>query len=331
VRRTVAIVSFLLSLTATAPARALDCQRPGSDIDRATCRSADLMTARGMVSVAYEGLLHSLTGAAREHLVADQERWTRNNQSLCVESVRRFATARIDTQIAACLTERMSARNGRLLAMPAGDEYPFISEHLLLDFGLAAKSAYRLFAAYPQFDLPGVDSRALNKEIVEWARQRLDVKPFPRPGDDFPGPWLVEIRHDLRFPARGVAAVLSSDFSHLDWVPPRSVSLGMLVEIAKGKELAIDDVFSDGWRRLIPELCLEDMRRRPGGSVPSEARFVEMLSEPNRWLFGREGVEIVFRYYEAGSTGTGARLIAIPYARLRDIIRRDGPLAEKLR
>jgi hypothetical protein len=185
-----------------------------------------------------------------------------------------------------------------------------------------------LFVSYPRFDLPGVNSRALNEQITQRARQRMDVKPFPRPGDDFPGPWLVEVRHDLRFPARRVAAVLSSDYSQLDHVPPRSVSVGMLVDIATGKELTVDDLFTDGWRRVIPAICQEEMRRQPG-SVPSEARLAEMLLEPNRWLFGREGVEIVFRFYEEGATGTGARLIAIPYSRLKDIIRRDGPLGEK--
>ena len=299
--RFVAIALLLLSLTATARAQTLECQQPVSEIDRVICRSADLMTARGSVGVAYEGLLHSLSGPARDHLIADQERWTRGNQSLCIEAIRRFATGRADTQIAACLAERMSAR-----------------------------STYRLFAAYPRFDLPGVDSKALNQQIERAAGERVDVGPLPRAGDSYPGPWRVEIRHDLRFPVRGVAAVLSSDYSQLDAVPPRSISLGMLVDVVAGKALGIDDVFTDGWRQIVPALCLEEMRRNPNG-VPSEARLVEMLSEPNRWLFGREGVEIVFRFYEEGANSTSARLIAIPYAKLKDVIRRDGPLAAKAR
>ena len=328
--RFVAIALLLLSLTATARAQALDCQHPVSDIDRATCRSADLMTARGAMSVAYEGLLHSLSGPAREHLIADQERWMRGNLSLCIESIRRFTTERPDTQAAACLTERMSARTGRLLAIPSGADYPFISEQLLLKAGLAARSTYRLFAAYPRFDRPGVDNKALNDRIERAASERIDVGPFPTRGDSYPGPWRVEIRHDLRFPTRNVAAVLSSAYSQLDAVPPRSISLGMLVDIAAGKALGVDDVFTDGWRQVVPALCLEEIRRSPN-DLPSEARLVQMLLEPNRWLFGRESVEIVFRFYEEGATSTSARLIAIPYAKLKDVIRRDGPLAEKAR
>jgi hypothetical protein len=330
VTRFVAIALLLLSLTTTARAQTLECQQPVSEIDRATCRSADLMTARGSMSVAYEGLLHSLSGPAREHLIADQERWVRSNQSLCVESIRRFASDRPDTQVAACLTERMSARTGRLLAIPSGSDYPFISEQILLKAGLAARSIYRLFASYPRFDRPGIDNKALNDRIERAASERIDVGPFPTRGDSYPGPWRVEIRHDLRFPTRTVVAVLSSDYSQLDAVPPRSISLGMLVDVAAGKALGVDDVFTDAWRQVVPALCLEDMRRSPNG-LPSEARLVQMLSEPNRWLFGREGVEIVFRFYEEGATSTSARLIAIPYAKLKDVIRRDGPLAEKAR
>lgn len=257
-----------------------DCRRPASDIGRATCRSADLTTAHVAVGVAYEGLLHSRAGASREHLIADQERWARNNHSLCVESVRRYTTRCVDTQIAVCLTERMSARTGRLLAMPSGAAYPFISEHLMLKFGLAARSAYRLFVSYPRFDLPGIDSGALNQQVEKAARERIEVDPFPRPGDDFPGPWLTEIRHDLRFPAPGLVAVLSSIYLQHDGSRPTTVSAGMLVDLRAGR---------------------------------------------------REGVEIVFRSYEEGSGPNGARLVAIPYARLKDIIRRDGPLAEKAR
>lgn len=331
IRLTVAaFASLLLSLTATAPALALDCQRPASDIDRAICRSADLMTAHGAVGVAYEGLLHSLAGAAREHLVADQRRWASLNQKLCIESIRFFVRERVDTQIAACLTERMSARNARLLATPAGADYPFISDHLMLKAGPAARSYFRLFASHPRFDQPGVDNKQLNERIERVARERIDVGPFPTPGDSFPGPWRVEVRHDLRFPARGLVAVLSSDYSQTDEVPPRSISLGMLVDIAAGKALGVDDLFTDGWRQLVPALCLEEIRRNPAG-VPSQDKLLEMLAEPNRWLFGRDSVEIVFRYFEEGATGTGARLVAIPYAKLGDIIRRDGPLADKAR
>lgn len=330
IARITAVALLLPLLSTIAGAQTLDCQRPVSEIDRATCRSADLMTARGAVGVAYEGLLHSLSGAAREHLVADQERWARNNHSLCVESVRRFATARIDTQIAACLTERMSARTGRLLVTPAGNDYPFISEHLLLRFGLAARSAYRLFVFYPRFDMPGVDNRALNEDIERSARQRIDVEAFPRANDDFPGPWILEMRHDLRFPARGLVAIAYSIYSQLDGARPGNISVGMLADIRSGKDLDIDDILTEGWQKPIAALCLEEMRRQPG-DMPAEARLVQLLAEPNRWLFGREGVEIVFRYYEDGAGPSGPRLVAIPYARLKDIIRRDGPLAEKAR
>lgn len=327
----IAAVALLLpSLAASAGAQTLDCQQPKSDIDRAICRNADLMTARGALGVAYEGLFHSLTGAARDHLVADQERWLRNNQTLCVASIRRITTARVDTQTAACLTERMAARTGRLLATPAGRDYPFVSEHLLVDFGLAARSAYRLFFSYPQFDLPGTDNRAVNQDVVRSARERMDVKPLPRAGDDFPGPWLLEGRHDLRFPVRGLVSVISSIYSQLDGARPMNVSVGRLVDVTSGKALDIDDILNDGWPRRVAALCLEEMRRQPG-DVPPEARIAEMLAEPDRWMFGRDNVEIVFRYYEEGSAPTGPRLIAIPYTRLKGIIRRDGPLADKAR
>jgi len=326
--RLVAIASLLLSLTATAQAQTFDCQRPSSDIDRTICSSADLMTARGATGVAYEGLLHSLAGAAREHLIADQERWNRSNQSLCVESIRRFAVGRVDTQIAACLTERMSARTARLLAMPAGGDYPFISDHLMLKAGFTARSHHRLFAGYPRFDLPGVDTKALNGRIERAARERIDIGQLPRAGDDYAGPWRQEMRHDLRFPARGVVAIIYGIYSQLDGARPGNVSLGMLVDTRSGKELDVDDVLTEGWEKHVAALCIEEMRKQPG-DVPREARLVEMLAEPSRWLFGREGVELVFRANEEGTGRSGPRLIAIPYARLKDVIRRDGPLGEK--
>lgn len=328
--RIAAVALLLLSLAASAGAQTLDCRSPPSDVERAVCRNADLMTARAALGVAFDGLLDSLTGAARAHLLADQDRWTRNNQALCVESIRRTVSARVDTQIAACLTDRMSARTGRLLAMPSGDDYPFISEHLLLDYDQVACSAYRLFVSHPQFDRAGVDNRELNQQIVRSARERMDVKPLPAPGDSFAGPWLLEIRHDLRFPARGLVSVISSIYSQLDGARPVNVSSGLVVDIPSGKALNINDVLIEGWPQRVAALCLEEMRRQPG-DVPAEARIAELLAQPDRWLFGRENVEIVFRYYEEGARPTGPRLIAIPYARLRDLIRSDGPLAEKTR
>lgn len=327
IRITVAL-SLLLSLATTAGAQALDCQRPASEVHRAICRNADLMTAHGAVGAAYDGLLRSLSGAAHAHLVADQTRWARNNQALCIDSIRLFDATRVDTRTAACLTGRMVARTGRLVAMPAGADYPFISDHLVLKAGLAARSYYRLFATHPRFDRPGTDNKALNDEIERSVREGLEVGPFPADGDDFRGPWVYEKRHDLRFAARGVVSVIFGIYSQLDGARPMSVSIGMLADIRSGKELTIDDVLMEGWQRPVAALCLEEMRKQPG-DVPSEARLIQMLAEPNRWLFRRESVEIVFRYYEEGAGPSGPRLIAIPYARLNDIIRRDGPLGEK--
>jgi len=328
--RIAAIASLLLSLATTAGGQALDCQRTASDVDRAICRSADLVTGHGSVGVAYEGLLRSLSGAGREHLVADQKRWARNNQALCVDSIRLFDASPVDTRVAACLTGRMVARTGRLVAMPSGADYPFISDHLMLKAGLAARSYYRLFATHPGFDLPGVDNKALNDQIERSARAGVEAGPFPAAGDDFRGPWVYEKRHDLRFPARGVVAVIYGVYSQLDGSRPTSVSVGMLTDIRSGKELNIDEVLMEGWQQSVAALCLAEMRKRPG-DVPSETRLIQMLAEPNRWLFGRESVEIVFRYHEDGAGPSGPRLVAISYARLKDIIRRDGPLGEKAR
>lgn len=337
-------LAFLAALT-SAPAwgqsrPSFDCTKASSAVEQTICGHADLGDADRAMAAAYAKLLATLQGPAREHLQADQARWLQTNLRLCDSSLQvALAASEIDSQRYDCLKSRIKSRMARLRDMPAGVDYPFVSDRSVIEAGKVGLYSYRFFALYPRFDGGAVDG-ALNARIEAQARKAVTE---PRPTRDLGPPpagthWNVEIEYELRYPVRGLVTVATFRSDYLGGVHGNSEARAVLVEIASGRALALDDVLSRsaGWPALVTRLTIEELRRqfvgRPGDpETLNEVGIGKMLTDPARWFFGPEGVEIVFNPYEVGPYAAGAFEVALSYQQLRPVIRMDGPLAAKAR
>src|SRR5689334_18697240 len=62
----------------------VDCSKAVTEIERTICGKPELAAADRKMAGAYAALAGRLTGAARDHLLADQIRWLANRAAACV-------------------------------------------------------------------------------------------------------------------------------------------------------------------------------------------------------------------------------------------------------
>ena len=131
---------------AQGPAR-LDCAKAATPIERAICAKPELAAIDRKMSAAYAALAGKLSGAAKDHLLADQIRWLANRAAACVVE---------PAEMEECLESRDRDRTAQLEWLGEG-AYPFISEQAIVKAGKVRGIPYIIDASYPQFDGGTVD------------------------------------------------------------------------------------------------------------------------------------------------------------------------------
>ncbi len=346
--RTLPVWAGIAWAAAAGPAAAqlvpgVDCERTTVDAERNGCAAARVVVGARAVEGAYNRLLATLPGPARAHLEADQATWRANAEKACAEP---FALMQMAGDDAAsrrraqqdCMAAGLHARAGLLGTLPTGADYPFISDQARIDNGAIPGVRYSFSASYPRFDRPGVDFSAVNAQLANAARAALDeVK--PKPDDRVEGrdqAWSLERSYSLAFATRDMVTVLLSHEAYLGGAHPSGAVTTMMVDLRTGRVLTLKDLFNPGAEDAIFRLAQPDLRRqfreRPGfDDALTPAKLRPLLREPDRWVAYADRLEILFNPYDIGPYAAGPYAVVLPYARLASVIRRDGPLASKLR
>ena len=326
--RTLLAVAILLVAVEAAPLQAqggpsFDCAKASTPVERTICKSPELAKADRDVSAAYTALAAKLNGAAKDHLVKDQQRWAGNRNRACTGE-----------DAAACLKSRYENRFALLKIFGAG-AYPFISEQAIVRAGKVKATRYRIDASYPQFDGPAVNFTALNAKFANAAKEAAgESVPAADIGDDIDQTWSYEQSFGLHRPGPSSISVEVSLYSFTGGAHGNGSTYAVLVDLRTGRELKPESAFAAGgeWLRTVTAIVAADLKKqfveRPGFDDALEpAKLAELMAEPGRYLFKADGLEIIFNQYDVGPYSAGTYQVAIPYSRLRALIRADGPIA----
>src|SRR5262245_15132781 len=171
--------AILLVLAGAASAQnvsRVDCVKASTTIERAICAKPELAAGDRKMAAAYAMLAGRLTGAAKEHLLADQVRWLANRAAACV----------IDpAEMEECLESRNRDRTAQLDWLGEGG-YPFISEQAIVKAGKVRGIPYVIDASYPQFDGGSVDFTAVNRQLASTTSEAAE-RAVPGPDADNDG------------------------------------------------------------------------------------------------------------------------------------------------
>lgn len=302
--------AFLVALAGTAPAQGpsrLDCAKAATPIERAICAKPELAAADRKMAAAYAALAGKLTGAAKDHLLADQIRWLANRAAACVVD---------PAEMEECLESRDRDRTAQLEWLGEG-AYPFVSEQAIVRTGKVRGIPYIIDASYPQFDAGTVDFSAVNRQLVSTTSEAADrVVPGPdadNDGGNYGGPpWRYEQAFALYKPGPNAVSVKISYNSYEGGAHGIVGVTGMLVDLRTGKAVGPEGVFlpTSNWLRELTRIVSADI------NTPNLA---DILKQPQRYVFLEDRLELSFNQYEGGPY-----TVEIPYDRLRPLLRADG-------
>ena len=299
-----------------------DCAKAATPLERAICKSPELAKADRDVSAAYAALAARLNGAAKEHLVKDQQRWIANRNRACSGE-----------DAATCLKSRYENRFALLKEFGSG-AYPFISELAIIKAGKVKATRYQIDASYPQFDGPSVNHAAINARFANTTKTAVEESvPNADIGDDPGLTWSYEQSFAIHRPGPAAISVEVSFYGFTGGAHGNGSTYAVLVDLRSGREVKPAAVFSSGgeWLRTITAIVEADLKKqfveRPGFDDALEpAKLGELMAESGRYLFKGDALEIIFNAYDVGPYSAGSYQVVIPYSRLRPLIRPDGPL-----
>jgi uncharacterized protein YecT (DUF1311 family) len=284
---------------------------------RATpCTDPDLDRAEIRLALAHADLAASLEPPARAHLQADQRRWQAARAELCLPPASAGAAEDVPF-LKQCLLDLLRARTARIAALPRGAEYPFVSEHHRVATGPQFDAA----ASWLRIDRPGLLPILLSNEFELRATALMHFEDAGR--------WSVRLSHRLAFPAPGLLTVEYTWWYATDDLPEVTEQWARLVDLRTLSLPWAEDVFRRGtaWDAAVGALVTAELRRRDergalalhdGG--PLARKVMAVLADSGNWVFGEQGVEILFGLTTVASRDDGIVRIPIPYDTLRPFL-----------
>ena len=287
----------------------VDCAKATTTIERTICAKPELAAGDRRMATAYAALAARLTGAAKEHLLADQIRWLANRAAACV----------IDpAEVEECLESRNRDRTAQLDWLGEG-AYPFISEQAIVKAGKVRGIPYIIDASYPQFDGGSVDFTAVNRQLAsttaEAAERVVPGSDADNDGGNYNGPaWRYEQAFTLYRPGPNAVSVKIGYDAYEGGAHGIVGVIGTLVDLRTGRAVGPEGVFlpNSSWLRELTRIASADIK------TPNLA---DILKQPNRYVFLEERLELSFNPYEGGPY-----TVEIPYDRIRSLLRADGPV-----
>lgn len=331
-RRIIPAAVVLLSVFATPPAFArvgpgFDCGKASTSIERTICGSDELAQADADLGAAYKALAARLDAPARRHLVTEENRWIARRGKACVGTAAR---------IHECLKNDYAGRIDQLKLLGDGP-YPFVSRHVLARSGRLKAVTYSVRAAYPRFDGSpfddkGADFSAVNKRFADAAaRAAAEAVPTSDVDLDREQEWYYDQDFVLHRPTATAITVVVGHNSFTGGAHPNGAAEATLVDLASGRTVGPAGVFGGDWLNTLLPIVTASLEHqfetRPGfDDALQPAKLGALLGDAGRYIYDRDHLTVAFNRYEVGPYVSGDFEVDIPYARLKPLLRADGPL-----
>jgi uncharacterized protein len=318
----------LLSTIAAAPAFArvgpsFDCSKASTPIEKTICGSDELAKADADLAAGYKALDAKLDKPAKEHLAQDEVRWLVRRNKGCTGTA---------AMLYDCLKSGYAERIERLKILGDGP-YPFVSTQVVAKSGKVKSVTYNATASYPQFDGKGADFSATNKSFAgPSAKAVAETVPTPDVDLDREQEWSYDQDFVLNRPTATAISVVITYYNFTGGAHPNGGSAATLVDLRSGKVVGPDGVFTGDWlKSLLPIVTAalkKEFEERPGfDDALAPAKLGKMLKEQDRYVYGKDHLSVIFNRYDVGPYVVGDYNVDIPYARLKPLLRADGPLS----
>lgn len=320
----IAGASLFLAWSVAAYAQpSFDCGKASTVIERTICATPDLAKADREMARIYGALADRLQGVAKDYLAKDQLGWLEHRAKGCTGETE---------AVTRCLRNRYQARIATLEAEGEGP-YPFVGEQAVQRNGKVKAVRYEIDVSLPRFDGPTADFSAVNKSFADYAQAGIKAA-IPTPDSaDRESTWTYEQGYALYRPGPHAVSVETTSYLFTGGAHGSSAVTATLVDLRTGRRAMPGDVFVAGspWLHTITDLARADLKRqfveRPGfEDALQPANFDKLMMDPDRYLFRKGELAVLFNQYDVAAYVMGRYTVTIPYARLGNLIRPDGPI-----
>jgi hypothetical protein len=278
----------------------------------------------GELSRNYQSLLAHLHGAAKAHLVRDEDRWTAYHD-------------REDTNPANVLNQDVArvARLRELSRELSVGPYPFVSDQVIIKNGYFEYGSVHIDARYPQFDNGGADAATTSRFFAESARQAVSemqedaaatfggTQPPGGPVPEYeyaqwfalhrPGPYLLDV-HLFTSSYTGGAHANTTDSSYL-------------IDLRTDATVQLEQVFDPAvdWHSRLTQIVATKYAQEygaVGSRYYGPADIAQELQNPSYYVFRNGSLEILLDYNPPNVRFE----VDVPYTEIKSLLRAGGPV-----
>ncbi|MDP4025880.1 lysozyme inhibitor LprI family protein [Methylobacterium sp. NEAU 140] len=325
-RQPVLGLSLVAVLAACAPARAFDCAKAGSPVERAICADPAAKAADAAMEVAFNRLRDGIAGENRRAALDDQRAWLKDRNTRCAEKGAGQGAAQgagqpagQGTAMTRCLAEADAARTrvltGQAQAGPPLERRPvpvFVRQAGARDKVAVAVRVYR----FP--DPADPLERTVNAE----ADKALAAIPYKPEDPDGPGTWGYEELWTIAYATPRLISIKRDTWEFTGGAHGTSGTLGLTVDAA-GRILTFPDLFAKPVAADFAALCLKTIKaaraEKGGEAEPDPAllkKIAPVVADLRNWVFTGAGATVYFDPYSVGPYAEGAYECPLPAALL---------------
>jgi len=319
--------ALTLSLWAmpAAQAASFDCAKASSQVEQAICANPDLSRADEVLARAYATALGGLSDAAKAAVQKGQREWLGFAALACTTDAKPFRVALTDDQ-QGCLNAVYRSRISELgQSRMEGDwrVYPQTSYSLVDD---PDPDAYQGVAT-KEISSPRIDEESEIASSFNALMDEADAAAQPDPkGEDYLTADTMETTTIASVTSRRIS--LSMDTY---WMGHGAAHGNYAITYAhylpqQERMLTAEDLFTgNGWEAALGKLALDELDRTIDGGIWEESRadVPKVATDPSRWNFGDNGLEITFQPYEVTAYAAGAPTVTIGWDKLSDYLAPD--------
>ena len=274
----------------------------------------------------YQTLLHRLHGAARRHLIRDEQRWDGYH------ALENTNPANGINQYAARVNRLRELRR-ELSVGP----YPFISDHVIIKNYYFNSGSLHTVVHYPQFDNGGRNAAKINRFFAKIAHRRsvefshLAAQAFAKPlapHTPYPVDWFLSQWFTLHRPGPALVDIELSKQWYVGAVVDNGEEHSYLIDLRTDQPVTLQQIFQPGthWRRRLVPIVTRNLGRQFGTRGRKDINtddIVIALQHTSNYLF-RDGslVLIVDEGWPALDFA-----ITVPYTQIRSLLRPHGLIA----
>ncbi len=321
------------------------------------CSSPDLSIDDEKLASIYKANLKAVSESGRQSMRDGQRSWLKYVRALCFDNIEKNATEKnssVTQEKINCLQNEYVNREAELdksvlktdnLTVFSVDQ--FEARETSGDDEGGHPGIDMIEFSYPQIDRPkDQDEQAWNAFI----KNRIDKYK----GNDFDF-MDISVRYTLSIILPNVISTTFDEFIYGHGAAHGN--LNMITYnwlLPQKREIKTEDVFSEAtdWRGALAKLCLDILQEQDEGtdsvpvgvhrrlkkrtsdvsqqsvgfSIERPAEFENIVTDPRRWTFTAEGLDVQFNTYEVGSYSLGYPDVIVPWKVLRPYLLKNPPV-----